>query len=264
MIQSGYLPKDSFMHRLDPRTKLFLLVLVAVAFFFPVSVPIYALYLLLPVAAVLLTLGLRELWIPVRTILPLLILVAVLTPPFHRSGDLLFSIGGVELVTSGGLEETSRLLLRFTGITVSFFLFFRSTDIETLILTLRWYRLPYSFALVLTIAFRYIPYIASLYRAISDAHRLRSPVHGGRGGKNETSLWKGAKRRFSRIFPTLVSVMIHSVKTIPSLSMTLETRGFGRSERRTALHSLPPLSRRPRSLGTAVVLTLLLLLPLWP
>ena len=137
MIQSGYLPGSSVAHRFDPRLKLLLLVILAVAFFFPVSLYVSALYLLFTALLVLGSFGLRELWIPVRTILPLLVLVALLTPPFHRSGEVLLTVWGPVTVTTGGLAETLRLLIRFTGITVSFFLFFRSTDIESFILTLR-------------------------------------------------------------------------------------------------------------------------------
>ncbi len=256
MIDSGYLPGESFLHRFDPRIKLLTLLLLSISFFFPLSLPAYGLYLLLPVSAAILSLGFKELWIPIRTILPLLVLVALLTPPFHPSGEELFSVGEIA-ITTAGLREALRLIFRFTGITLSFFLFFRSTDIETMVLTLSWYRLPYSFALILTIAFRYIPYIASLYRAVSDAHKLRRPARDGRGR------WFGIRRRFTHIFPTLVSVMIHSVKSIPSLSMSLETRGFGRHERRSSLYHLPALRSRRGSLLALTLISLLIFLPLF-
>lgn len=253
MIQSGYLPGSTFLHNFDPRLKLFLLLCFALSFFLPLSPFVYAAYLVFLLLLTLSSIGAREMWIPIRTILPLLILVALLTPPFHRSGDQLARIWGPMVITTGGLMETVRLLFRFTGITVSFFLFFRTTDIETLILTLRWYRVPFSFALVITVAFRYIPYIASLYRSITDAHTLRHP---------SVSRKRRIRSRFHRLFPILVSVMIHSVKSIPSLAMALETRGFGRHERRSSLHSLPALQSKKKDAVFSVLLLVLLLSPL--
>jgi energy-coupling factor transporter transmembrane protein EcfT len=115
-------------------------------------------------------------------------------------------------------------------------------------------------ALVITIAFRYIPHIASLYQAVSDAHRLRRPSPAG-GGRRKG--WLGRLReRISRIFPTLVSVTIHAIKTIPALSMTLETRGFGRPEKRSSFAALPSLSSRAGDLSAAALIVLLVLLPL--
>ncbi|MFO7849906.1 MAG: energy-coupling factor transporter transmembrane component T [Spirochaetia bacterium] len=255
MITSGYLQGSSFLHTLDPRIKSALLVITAISFFFPVPLMITSMYLSLCALAVLTSLGIRELWIPIKTILPLLILVALLTPPFHSSGEILFTLWGPISISSGGLKETLRLLMRFSGITLSFFLFFRTTSIDALILTLRWYRLPYSFTLVLTIAFRYIPYAASLYRSVSDAHRLRRP-------SNAPSR-RRLKGRIQQVFPTLVSVMIHAVKTIPSLAMALESRGFGRPERRSSLYVLPSILERKRDLFASASVFLLLLFPLF-
>lgn len=255
MITSGYLPGNSFIHRLDPRIKSALLLVTAVSFFFPVPLSVISGYLLLCAAAVIISLGLRELWVPIKTILPLLILVTVLTPPFHPSGETLFTLWGPVAVTTGGIRETLRLLVRFSGITLSFFLYFRTTSIEAIILAMRWYRLPYSLSLVLTIAFRYIPYAASLYRSIADAHRLRRP--------SQSRSRRRLRDRIHQIFPTLVSVMIHAVKTIPSLAMALESRGFGRPEKRSSLYTLPPLSGKKGDLFFAALVLLLILLPLF-
>ncbi|MFP4180890.1 MAG: energy-coupling factor transporter transmembrane component T family protein [Spirochaetaceae bacterium] len=254
MISSGYLPGDSFIHRLDPRVKTVLLLFTAVSFFFPVPPPVILWYLSLCAAAVVISLGIRELWVPIKTILPLLILVTILTPPFHPSGDPLFTLWGPVAVTTGGLRETLRLLVRFSGITLSFFLYFRTTSIDALILTMRWYRLPYSLSLVIAIAFRYIPYAASLYRSIADAHRLRRP--------SQSPTRRRLRDRMHQIFPTLVSVMIHAVKTIPSLAMALESRGFGRSEKRSSLYLLPSLTGKKTDLFFAALIFLLILLPL--
>lgn len=254
MIVGTYSPGRSILHRLDPRLKLLLLLLVSLSFFFPLPLTVPALYLgallLLSASA----LGPRALAIPLTTILPILILVSLLTPPFHAGGTLLLAPLPFYRITTGGLAETARLLIRFTGITLAFFIYFRTTEIDRFILALRAFRLPYGAALVVSLAFRFIPYMVELYGSIRAAHKLRMPA--GPAGRSRSPL-----HRLRRVFPTLVSVLIHAIKTIPALAMALESRGLSAGSRRSSYRSLPPL----RSIGTQIaVTTLLILLLLFP
>jgi len=275
VIDSGYLPGNSFLHRLDPRFKLAILPLCAAAFFFPVSLPLLCCYLAFVLLPLLFFLGPRELWLPIRTILPLLLLILLLTPPFHIGGTVYYRVWGPLVLSSKGIEQTLRLMIRFIGISGLFFLFFRVTGIEELILALRWYRVPFSAALILTIAFRYIPHIAALYRAVSDAHRLRRAAEtrtparqngttrqSGRAASRRSGS-RGLRRRISRLFPRLVSVTIHAIKTIPSLAMGLESRGLGRNERRSSLSSLPPILQRRKELLLIPLVLIFLFSPLF-
>ncbi len=236
MISGAYLPGSSFIHRTDPRIKFALLILWVVALIMPVSLLALAGYYLGLVLLITLALSFGEVFLPLKTIWPILVLVALLTPPFHQSGPTLYQAGSLFTITVGGLQEAFILIMRFSGITSAFFLFFRTTSIDDFILTLRWYGLPYSGALIITIAFRYIPSLLQLYHNIEDAHALRRPVQSGRKTLNP-------KKKFTHIFPTLVSVMIHSIKSIPTLSMALESRGFGRHNARSSYRSLPPLRK---------------------
>ena len=94
----------------------------------------------------------------------------------------------------------------------------------------------------------------TLYGSIQDAHTLRREPPRRRRFYNPAG-------RFSHIFPTLVSVMIHSIKSIPTLSMALEIRGFGLSGQRTVYRPLPSLRGRPLQwMGAIIVLLLLILL----
>ena len=136
------------------------------------------------------------------------------------------SIKGIVLLSQEGLVETARLVIRFTGITAAFSLFFYTTGIDDLMLALQWFRIPYAATLLLTIAIRYIPHMISLYAAVTDAHKLRK-------NWNTVSSGKSLKGRIKNLFPVLVSVLIQSIKAIPTLAMSLELKGFG--------------SRRPRS-----------------
>lgn len=253
MIGTAFRPGSSFLHRADPRIKLFILVFWTAAFIIPSSVPVLLHYYLGVILLIAAALSVREIFIPLKSIWPILILVLLLTPPFHAGGEVFLEIGGWYRLTREGLEEAVMLVLRFSGITSVFFLFFRGTSIDQFILALRWYGLPYNAALVVTISFRYIPTLIQLYRNIQDAHTLRRPhLEDGRR--------YNPVRRFSHIFPVLVSVMIHSIKSIPSLSMALENRGFGRSRERTIYRPLPKLRTVPLQCGAGLIVVLAVIL----
>lgn len=253
MISGSYLPGTSFVHRTDPRLKFALLILWVIALIMPVRIVSLAAYYLGLALLISLALSVKEVFLPLKTIWPILLLVALLTPPFHRSGRELFQLGALLSITTGGLQEAGVLILRFSGITSAFFLFFRTTTIDDFILTLRWYGLPYSGALVITIAFRYIPSLLQLYHNIEDAHALRRPFQSGKKTLNP-------KKKFTHLFPTLVSVMIHSIKSIPALSMALESRGFGRHNDRTSYRSLVPFKKVIHHFAISLIVLLFIVL----
>lgn len=227
MIGDFFLPGSSFLHRFDPRAKVICLLGSAAAFFYPLSLPWPAGYLFFWLVVSAAALGPRQAVAPLRTIMPLLVLVIILTPLFNRQGDAVLVIRGVVLVTSGGLEETLRMVVRFSGVTVVFFLYFRTTELTDILLSLRWFGLPFRASLIVTVAFRYIPHLAKLYGQVKDAHTLRHPAGGAEVKRNPT-------RKITSFFPTLTSVLIQAVKSIDPLSMALEVKGVGRANRRTS------------------------------
>ncbi len=227
MIAEFYSPGSSFLHRWDARAKLLALPVVLAAFFIPC--PPWVLFALTgALAAVIVSaLGPSQLVPPLKTLWPVLVLILVLTPPFHRLGAPVIRAGGVTLLSEEGVAVTLVLLLRFLGITYGFFAVVRTLSLDDLVLGLRWFGLPYGACLAVTITLRTIPALAATWHAVRDAHRLRAGVP--------------EKRRAPIVrtyVPVLTSVMIEAVKGIPVLAMALESRGFGRKNKRTSLVGL--------------------------
>lgn len=236
MLGSTYTAGNSCLHRGDPRGKVLLTVLWVVVSLLPVPLYVLGMYYAGLVLFISFSLSPKSICVPLKTILPILVLVLFLTPPFHMGGKEFFRLGGWYVITTEGIREAATLMLRFTIITNAFFLLFRTTSMDSFILALRWFGLPYTGALVVTIAFRYIPSLIDTYGNIRDAHALRRPSSAQNGGWNPFV-------KLRRVFPSLVSVMIHAIKGIPSLAMALESRGFGRRNQRGAFRELPPISR---------------------
>jgi len=232
--------------RFDPRPKIILLAAGAVFFFLPLRLEVLGaglMLLLVPGGLVLKTRLLRVL----SSILPILILVALLTPFFYRQGTPIWQMGETVVLTLRGLEETGRLLIRFTGITAVFALFYLTTPAERFLSALEWYGLPFRAALVMSLTLRFIPSLFTLYQRVEDAHSLR------RAG--ELADRNGFFRRFRNLLPTLTSVLIQAVKKIGPLSMSLELQGVGLSSRRTRFVRLP----RFRDVAFQFLLVLLIL-----
>jgi energy-coupling factor transport system permease protein len=243
---SFFQPGEGLLHRFEPRCKLLLTVLFTVLFFLPVPLALLGAYLGIVALAILLGLGFRELLRPLRTIAPLLLLVLLLTPPFHRGGQAYLRLGGFTLLSQDGVREALRLALRLTGITFAFFVLLRSTAPEDLILALRAFGLPFGAGLVVSVALQYVPNLKALYDQVQDAHRLRRAEDGPPPAKGLRSL--GA------LVPLLTSVLILSIRRIPALAMALELRGVGLKTRRTSLRGLP----RGRRLAASVLAAALL------
>ena len=220
------LPGRSLLHRWDPRAKLAGLVIILPAFFVFPSPWLPGTYAAALALLLWLFLGGRELWKSISAVVPVLAVICILTPLFRRGGQPVWSAFGFPLLTSEGIAETGRMAGRFAGLTLAFFAVFRTLNADDLVLALRWYGLPFRGALAITIALRFIPTLFALSQNVRDAHALR------RAGEGRTSF-------FARTIPQLTSVFIQAVRVIPSLAMALETRGFGRANRRTSLMTLP-------------------------
>ena len=262
MIADNYVDRDSLLHRFDPRLKL-LLTLASVAFFFAgKNILIQGAFFVLIFLLAVITAGARNAVHPLKLILPVLLLTAVLTPAFHRTGAVMIILGDTALLTMDGLLLAVTLLLRFSGITTVFYIFFSSTRTMDFILALKSFGLPYKAALTTEISLRFIPYMFRIHSNITDAHKLR------RAGTRSTEKVKGRPgflHRLRNLFPVLTSVLIQAVKSIPALSMALDSKGFGMSPVRTSYRELPPIGSFPRQIGItfSVIIFLVLIVVLF-
>jgi energy-coupling factor transport system permease protein len=244
----------SVLHRYDPRVKGLLLLAFLVLFFLPLRVWHLVIYLGLLVLLSVAFLGVPNTLRPIRLILPILVLVLLLTPPFYREGSPLITIRALTVVSVPGLLLALRLVVRFTGITLVFYLFIGTTDPDDLILAFRWFRLPYSVSLVLSLALGYIPTIRGLYDQVMEAHQLRMAEEGKIVGVQAARRRAGGLfRRVREAIPVLTSVLILSVRRIPTLAMALESRGVGRRNPRTSYHNLKSGAAALRDAGVGMI-----------
>src|ERR687893_1554910 len=220
MDPSLYLDRDTWVHRLDPRTKIFLLLgMFALPFVF--LSPLYV----LGVLALVLCFGyLAESLVNLRRIWFILFMIFVVTP-------ILWSIVGSGRTPLFLFVEREALLYGLTAaqriaITViAGMIFLSTTRNEEVALGLVRLGIPYRFAFAVSTALRLVPTIVATGLTIGQAQRSRG-----------LDLESGnIFERIRKHLPLLVPVFVTTVRSTNVFSMALESKGFGASPGRTYL-----------------------------
>ncbi len=221
-----YVPGTSWLHRMDPRVKLLLSADLTLALFLWPTPPL--------IGSVLVALHLLLWWVGVPwrrlrwvwwMMLPLHIFVPVAWFLLQPVGEVFYTWGPFRL-SWGGLWHGLWAVLRLDALAFSAFLWLYTTEPSRILRTFLGLRLPYTLALILALAIRYLPTIAGLYEQIQDAQRARGVV------LDEGPWWQRLHARR----PILVAVVIATLRLAQSLGWALETRALGAT--------LPPGHRR--------------------
>lgn len=207
-----YLDNNSFIHRLDPRTKIiiFLLTFVAILLF---EKPLW----MLPVAfLVLLQLLVSGSFRNLRRIRYILIVLTISSFILWN----LFSKGVTPIfwrITVESLEYSiARTLLMILMISTGMILI-STTRNEELVNGMIRLGMPYRVGFAISTALRLVPTIASSTLTISQAQRSRG-----------LDLDSGnIKDRIRKFLPLLVPVFISTIRSTNIFGMALESKGFG-------------------------------------
>ena len=244
---SLYEEGETPVHRLDPRVKLFwMLSINAIVFFF--SHPFYEAAIVLYVFSIASIARLRaNSFVLITGFVSFASLTGVIFWPRHvHVGDVLFTFLGNEY-TTGGISFGLAMGLRVAGMVSAAVIWLRTTDPQMLSLSLRKIGLPEKFGIGLSLMIRFIPYISWEARTIIEAQTSRG-----------LELEKGnvivRLRKYVPIFSPLFSRMFLLIQT---LSIAMESRGFGYADERSSLHELA-WSRRDQLATIGVVMVVIL------
>lgn len=235
-----YYPSQSFVHRLDPRTKILFLIVYIVAVF--MSKNFYALgacaatFVLI---AAFSHIPFKSLLRSVKAVLFLLIFMAVLNLFFYRDGTPLYEpLFGWEftVITKEALYYTIFLAVRlFLLVLGSSILTLTTTPvsladgIESLLLPLKLVRFPvHELALIMSIALRFIPILTDEAGRIMNAQKAR-------GADFETG---GLIKRIKAIIPILIPLLISAFRRADELGDAMDARCYSGSKVRTKYKKL--------------------------
>jgi len=215
-----YLDRNSPVHRLDPRTKMFLMLgSFAVAVLFTSPGPLLALLaIVLAYAALGRSLGnLRRIWV---LLLSIALVSVVSWSLFVRGTTPLFW-----RVTWEGLTFGVGSAIKIDSMIVSGLVFLSSTKIEEIVLGLIRLRVPFRAAFAFSLGIRMVPTIIGTAVTVTEAQRSR-------GLDLESG---GLLARIRTYIPLLAPIFLHTLRNTDQLAKALESRGFGAPHERTSL-----------------------------
>jgi len=233
IIIGQYVPVQSVIHRMDPRSKLIAVFAFVIIVFIANNWISYAVLVAITCVAILLSkVPLRFIYKGLRPILFIIVLTFLLNAFFIRSGHELFGYGWFQL-TTGGLRQAALISIRLLMIVISTTLLtLTSTPIditdglEMLLGPLKKIRFPvHEFALMMSISLRFIPTLMEETEKIMKAQTARG-VEFSSGP---------LVQRVKAILPLLIPLFISAFRRAEDLAMAMEARGYRGDEGRTKL-----------------------------
>lgn len=213
-----YLDKDTFLHRLDPRTKL--LVMLGS---FTVALMFYSIPILLGLSVIILLYGYSGKVLSnlkrIRFILIMIGLVSIVLWSFSKGGDTKL----LGPITQEGIIYGIAIGIKFDIMIISGMIFLSSTKIEEISLGLVKLKVPYRGAFAFSTAIRLVPMIVGTSYTITQAQKSRGL------DLDSGSIIQKAKKYVPLLIPTLISV----IRGTNVFAMALESKGFGYDKGRT-------------------------------
>ncbi|WP_028390433.1 energy-coupling factor transporter transmembrane component T family protein [Bacillus cihuensis] len=258
MILGRYVPVDSTVHKLDPRSKLLLVFLFVCIIFFANNLVTYGLVGLFTLLLLMLSkIPIRFLYNGLKPILFLIVFTFILHILFTKEGELLYKLGWLEIY-DGGLRQGLFISLRFTFLILVTSLLTLTTNpisitdgMETLLHPFKKWKLPvHELSLMMSIALRFIPTLMEETDKIMKAQMAR--------GVDFTS--GPLKERIKAIIPLLVPLFVSAFKRAEELAIAMEARGYRGGEGRTKYRQLKWQTADTLLMLSLVVLTIFLVL----
>lgn len=256
-----YFPGNSFIHRLDPRTKILATLIYIIAIFFADSFLSYGILTGFALAVILFSR--LPLMMVLKSLKPIMIIV-VLTLGIHMFtalGETVLFTWKFLSVTQEGLELGVKMSLRLMLLLLfSSVLTFTTSPIvltdgiESLLRPFKKIGVPaHELAMMMTIALRFIPTLLEETDRIMKAQTAR--------GADFSS--GNLLQRAKNMLPLLVPLFISAFRRADELAVAMESRCYRGGEGRTRMHELMYKGIDYAAFGTIFALTALLAFLRW-
>ena len=231
-----YFPGNSVIHRLDPRTKLILLVVYIVALFMAKGAIAYGLMFLFLVAVIKIsTIPVKSIVKDMKPLVMILVFTGILNLFFIQEGPVLVDFW-IIIITVGGLTRAVFMMARILMlITCTFLLTYTTSPIsltdglETLMNPLKKIGVPvHELSMMMCIALRFIPTLIEETDKIMCAQKAR-------GADFETGKLTD---RVKALVPILVPLFVSAFRRADELATAMECRCYQGGEGRTKMKLL--------------------------
>jgi len=236
-----YVPSDSVIHKLDPRAKVFLFVILIIALTFGQTLTAMLLGLVYLVVLILLSkIGPKFAFKSILASLPFLLLFAVIQMFFYsssKSPDIIASFW-IFHITVKGLTAGGILLLRFSALILALSLTTFCTSSSEFIQGMQGLLSPFNkiglktmdLVMVMQITLRFIPLLAQTAERIAKNQASRGAD------------WEAKKgnffNRIRQLLPLIVPLFVISLRRAENLALAMDARAYGYLDRRTSIYEL--------------------------
>ena len=252
-----YFPGNTVAHKLDPRTKILLVVLYIVALFTAKGLLGYAIMAAcLAVCVRISKVGIRQLVRGLRPVLFIIIFTGILNLFFTPGDTYLFHWGFLH-VSQEGLRNAVFMVLRIMLLIMGTFLMTYTTSpisltdgLERLLNGLKRFHVPvHELAMMMSIALRFIPTLIEETDKIMSAQKAR-------GADFESG---NIIQKAKALIPILVPLFISAFRRADELATAMECRCYHGGEGRTKLHVLKYQRRDYIALALGVLVVALVI-----
>ena len=257
-----FVPGDSAVHRLDPRTKILAMIAYIVLVFLVQSMAAFAVPFLFVALALLLSgVPLSYVWSslkPMRWLIAFMFLINL----FFTQGERVLFSWWIVRVTAEGVRQAVFISLRLILLVAGTSLLTLTTSpialtdgLERLLKPLARLRFPaHELAMMMTIALRFIPTL------LEETDRIRK-AQMARGADFESG---GLIARARAMVPILVPLFVSAFRRADELAMAMESRCYHGGEGRTRMRELRLARRDLYAAGTvALFLAAVPVLQIW-
>lgn len=257
MIFGRFIPGDSFIHRLDPRSKLIFVFAFIIVVFLANNTPSYIALLVFTLLIILISrIKVYFLINGLKPVLLLMVFTFLLQIFFTKEGPLLFGWKFIHIYEEG-LRQGIYISVRFLVLVLVTSILTLTTSpisitdgMEVLLNPLKRFRLPvHELALMMSISLRFIPTLMDETDKIMKAQMAR--------GSDITI--GPITERIKAVVPLLVPLFVSAFKRAEDLATAMEVRGYRGGEGRTRYRQLKWRFGDTVVLLSIVVVTVLLI-----
>ena len=228
-----YYPGNSFVHKMDARIKLVLVLLYMVGIFFVVSFVGFAFITVLLMTVIIVSrVPLKSVLKSIKGIIFLLFLTALLNVFFNKGDKLLWSWWKIEIYEEG-LIFAAKMILRLTYLVIGSSILTLTTTpvdlthaVESLLKPLRIIKFPvHEFALIMSLTLSFIPSLIEETDRIIRAQKAR-------GADFDTG---GLIKRAKAFVPILIPLLVGGFRRAEELANAMNSRCYEGATKRTQM-----------------------------
>lgn len=253
IIIGQYFPGKSIIHKLDPRFKIiFTGIFIGMLFVADGFVGLLVGVAFVLGSFLLSRIPLKLMMKSLKPIIPIIIFTSIMNVLFIKSGTVLVHFW-IITITTNGIRTAVFMIVRISALIIGTSLLTYTTSpivltdaIERLLSPLKLFKVPvHDFAMIMTIALRFIPTLIEETDKIMSAQKAR-------GADLESG---NLIQRAKALIPILIPLFVSSIKRATDLALAMECRCYNGGEGRTRMKQLKAM---PMDFVASVIMLLFL------